>query len=157
MALPPSPLPHPPVTLSGRPLPVDPRRWLPFVEGVRVCLCLVRSLYPLPPHASVSSLLLCARAASSVSLSPSPMCVLPASSAALPVGSGARRWHNTPDIISTCRCEWPCSTFIARSCMSTWARIRSRRRQQYKPILMVPWCEPPAPSPPSSLLSPPRS
>ena len=153
----PSPLPYPLVMASIRPLPVALRRWSPFVEGVRFCIRPVLSISPLPPHASGSSLPPWARAASFVSLSLSPLCVLPVSSAAPTVRSGARRWHTSPYIDRTCRCERPCITRIARSCTSTWSRIFSRRQLQDKLIVLVPWCGPPALSPPPSHLFPPRS
>ena len=152
---PPYPLPHLQVLMSVRPLPVAPLCCLPFVDGVRVCLGPVRSLSPLLPRASESSLPLCAHAASFSSPSLSPLYVLPASSAARPFLSGARRWHTAPDIFRTCRCDWPCGTRIARSCTSTWDLICNRRRRRDKLIVLVPWCEPPAPFPPPSPLPPP--
>ena len=106
-ACPPSPPPHPPVPLSDRPLPVALRHWLTFVVGVLVCLCPVRSLSPLPPHVSGSSLPSCALAAYFASPYPSPMCFLPVLSDAHPNGYGARRLHTVPDIIRTIMREWP--------------------------------------------------
>ena len=151
----PSPLPHPPVPLSGSSLPVAPCRFSPFDKGVQVCLRPVRSLSPLCPHTSGSSLPLCNCTASFISPSLSHICVLPVSSDDRPIGYGALHWHTAPDIGRTCRCERPCGTCIARSYMPTSARICTRPRRQDELIMLVPWCEPPAPSSPPSPLFPP--
>ena len=78
------------------------------------------------------------------------------SSAACPVGSWPRRWHTVPDIIRTRICDWPCGTCIARSCTSTWDRICNRRQRPDNPIVLGPWCEPPASFPLSLPLSLPQ-
>ena len=70
------------------------------------------------------------------------------------VGSGVRCCHDALDIGMTRRHDQPCGTHIARSCTSTWACIRSRRWWQDKPNVLVPGCEPPAPSPSSYLRFP---
>ena len=154
---PPSPLPHPRVQTSSIPLPVSPLCWLLFVEGVWFCLRPVRSISPLLMRASDPSLPSCAHAFSLSSLSLFPLCVLPASSAACPVRSRAQHWHTAPNINSTHRCKRPCKNHISQSCTSTWAHIFSRHQRLEKLIVLVSWCEPPAPSPPPSPLSPPQS
>ena len=78
-------------------------------------------------------------------------------SAARHVESGARRWHTAPDIGNRLKRKQPYGTHIARPYTSTWSRICSRRWRQDKPIVLVPRCEPLAPSPSPSLCFPLRS
>ena len=139
---------------SGFPPPVAPLCWSLFEEGKWGDLRPVRYLSLHIPRASVSSPPLCACAASLPSLSLYPPCVFPVSSAAIPVGSGVRRWHTAPEIGRTRRCHRPCGILIVWAYPLTWACICNMCRMPDKPIILVPWCEPPAPSlpPPPSIL-----
>ena len=80
-----------------------------------------------------------------------------ASDDACPSGSGARRWCTAPDTDRTRSCGPPDSSHTAWSCTTTGAYIRSRRRWQDTPVVLVPWWLPPAPSPPPSPFPPPQS
>ena len=114
---------------------------------------LVLSL-PLPLLGTpMSSPPLCVRAAPFPSPYLSFPCAFLASSVACSVRSGSWRWHTAPDISMIRRCSCPCGTRIALSCTSTWAHICNRPQQPDDPIVLEPWCEPPAPSPPPSSFS----
>ena len=113
--------------------------------------------FPLLLRASESSIPSCACAAFLSYLSLSPLHFLSASSDDRPVGYGAPYWHTAPYIGRTHRCKRTCGSCIASLCTSTWAFICSRRQRPDKSIVLVPWCEPPAPSHTSSARFPPRS
>ena len=140
---------------SGCPLIFELRRWLLLVVMLNVYFCPFLSPLPRSPFMSMVSLPSLACATNFASPSLYLLCLLQHFSAACPVESVARRWHTSPDINRTQKRDSPCGTYIARSCMSTWAHIRIRRRQQDKPIFQVTWREPPVPSPPPSLCFPP--
>ena len=84
---------------------------------------------------------------------PGPLCVVRCSS--------CRVWGATlctaPDTDRTCSCGRPNGRRTAWSCRTTDTRICSRRRQHDKPVVLVLWRLPPAPSPPTSPFLPPLS
>ena len=108
---------------------------------------------PVPPCANWSVFPFYACVASSLSSSPLLLLVAPMSFAALPVGSGARCWRNAPDTDRTRSYGRPDGRRNMRSCRTTDTCIFSRRRRHDKPVVLVPWCFQPAPSPPPSPLS----
>ena len=91
------------------------------------------------------------------SLYPSSLLVFPASSAARVFKSGALCWCSAPEIGIKCRCSRPFKTCITRYYTSTLARICSRRQRLDTPIILEPWCELKAMSPPPSPVSVPQS
>ena len=93
--------------------------------------------------------------------SPSSASLLPpfssVSSAVCPAGSGARRWRTASYTDRTRSYVPPPDSRTARSCTTTVSRIHSRRCRQDTSVCPVPWWLPPALSPFSSPVPPPRA
>ena len=148
-----STLPRPLFPSTRRRPPSSPSCLFPAAEvGVGWCFSPWRFLTPspVPPRAPWSVPPFRVRVASPLSYYPLLLLVSSVSFASRPVGSGARRWRTAPDTDRTRSYGQPDGRRNARSCRTTDTCIRSRRRWHDTPVLLVPWCFPPAtfPTPP---------
>ena len=138
--------------LQIRVRPVPPLQPVCFQTGrVGICCGPIISYPPLSSPMSYPPLVL--RGAIFPSLSPSVIFPLYASSATHYGGDGARCWNIAPVIGSPHRCSWPCRIGIAWSCTSTLTHILIRHWRLDTPIVLDPWCDPPAQSISPSRLS----